>query len=155
MRSPAVGSVALALMASVWAVAAQARVGPAARVRTVWDGVYTEEQAKRGEAIYAARCERCHGAALLGEGEATALTGPGFAANWEGVSMGELADRTRNTMPNDQPGTLSRQQVADVLAFVLRFDKFPAGDAELPVQAEALNQIRFVATKPSASAGEE
>jgi mono/diheme cytochrome c family protein len=118
--------------------------------RTVWDGVYTEAQATRGQAVYAGKCERCHAATLLGDGEATALTGSGFAANWDGAGLDELADRTRNTMPNDDPGTLSRQQVADVIAFVLKFNRFPAGNADLPSQAEALGQIRFVATKPAA-----
>jgi quinoprotein glucose dehydrogenase len=116
--------------------------------RTVWDGVYTDAQAKRGEKIYADKCVRCHTDSLLGDGTATALTGTGFAANWDGVSIGELLDRTRNTMPDDDPGTLSRQQVADVIAFVLKFNKFPAGGSELATQAEALNQIKFVATKP-------
>ena len=115
--------------------------------KTVWDGVYTVAQAARGEKVYAAKCVKCHQESLLGDGTATALTGPGFAANWDGVLMGEMVDRTRSTMPDDDPGTLSRQQVADAIAFVLKFNKFPAGETELPTQAEVLNQIKFVATK--------
>jgi mono/diheme cytochrome c family protein len=120
---------------------------PSASGRTVWDGVYTDAQAKRGAAIYVSHCQRCHADTLLGDGEATALTGPGFLGNWDGVALRELADRTRNTMPNDDPGTLSRQQTADVLAYLLNFNKFPAGDVELPTQAEVLAGIKFVATK--------
>ena len=115
--------------------------------KTVWDGVYTVAQAARGEKVYAAKCVKCHLETLLGDGTATALTGPGFAANWDGVSLGEMLDRTRSTMPDDDPGTLSRQQVADAIAFMLKFNKFPAGETELPTQAEALNQIKFVATR--------
>jgi mono/diheme cytochrome c family protein len=63
--------------------------------------------------------------------------------------MGDLLDRTRTTMPMNKPGTLSRQQIADLLAFVLNVNKFPAGTAELPRQAELLAQITFLATKPS------
>ena len=155
MRLRAIAGVSLGIVALVATGAARAHAGPASRVRTVWDGVYSDVQATRGEAIYAAKCERCHAPTLLGEGEATALTGPGFSANWDGAPLGEMVDRTRNTMPNDAPGTLSRQQVVDVIAFVLRFDKFPAGETELPVQAEALNQIRFVAVKPAVPAGGE
>lgn len=155
MRRRAVWWTGLALLAAVAAGTSRAHAAPVGRVRTVWDGVYTEVQANRGEATYAARCERCHAATLLGEGEATALTGPVFSANWEGVSLGAMTDRTRNTMPNDAPGSLSRQQTVDLIAFVLRFNKFPAGDAELPVQAEALNQIKFVAVKPAAPAAGE
>ena len=115
--------------------------------RTTWDGVYSEAQASRGEKLYAAKCAKCHLETMLGDGTATALTGPGFAANWEGVSLAEMVDRTRTTMPDDEPNTLSRQQVADVLAFVFKFNKFPAGETELPTQAEVLKQIKFVATK--------
>lgn len=115
--------------------------------RTVWDGVYTEDQARRGEKVYAATCVKCHVETLLGDGTATALTGTGFAANWDGVTLGEMAERTRTTMPDDDPGKLSRQQVADVIAFVLKFNKLPAGEIELPAQTEALNQITFLATK--------
>jgi len=64
------------------------------------------------------------------------------------VSMGAMVDRTKTSMPMSNPGSLSRQQVADVLAFVLSENKFPAGEAELPRQAEILNQIGFLATKP-------
>ena len=92
-----------------------ARPGLAQTPRTVWNGVYTDAQAKRGEKIYAARCVKCHAESLLGDGSATALTGPGFSANWDGVPLSELVDRTRNTMPDDDPGTLSRQQIAKLV----------------------------------------
>ena len=82
--------------------------------RSVWDGVYSETQ---------------------GDGTATALTGPGFMADFNGASLGEMVDRTRTTMPDDNPGTMSRQQIADVLTYVLSVNKFPAGEADLPTQA--------------------
>ena len=119
--------------------------------RTTWDGVYTEAQAKRGQELYAAKCSKCHTDTLVGDGTATALTGTGFAANWDGVSLGEMAERTRTTMPDDDPGKLSRQQVADVIAFVLKFNKFPVGETELPSQIEALNPIKYVVTKKGMS----
>jgi len=143
--------VAMGAAVAVAAGVASARASGALQTpsaRTVWDGVYTETQAKRGEKIYAARCVKCHTETLLGDGTATALTGTGFAANWNGVSLGDLVDRTRNTMPDDDPGTMSRQQIADVTAYVLSFNKFPVGETELPAQTEALNQITFLATKP-------
>jgi mono/diheme cytochrome c family protein len=132
---------------SLAAVVLSGVIYAAADGRTTWDGVYTEAQAKRGEQLYAAKCSRCHTDTLVGDGTATALTGTGFTANWDGVSLGELAERTRTTMPDDEPGKLSRQQVADVIAFVLKFNKFPAGDTELPSQIEALGLIKYVATK--------
>jgi mono/diheme cytochrome c family protein len=117
--------------------------------RSVWDGVYTEAQAKRGKELYSAHCVTCHGESLEGGGPVHALTGPEFTANWNGLSMGDMLERTRISMPMDKPGTLSRQQVADLLAFVLSVNKFPAGQAELPRQVEVLSQITFLATKPS------
>jgi S-disulfanyl-L-cysteine oxidoreductase SoxD len=117
--------------------------------RSVWDGVYTKQQAERGIELYATHCRSCHGESLEGNGPAQPLAGPVFTANWDGVSMGDMLERTRTSMPIDKPGSLSRQQVADVLAFVLSANKLPAGEVELPRQAEILNQIRFLATKPS------
>jgi mono/diheme cytochrome c family protein len=120
----------------------------AAGPRSIWDGVYSEPQAKRGAALYSTHCVGCHLETLEVDGPATPLTGPGFSANWDGISMADMVERTQKSMPSDKPGTLSRQQIADVLAFVLRANKLPAGDAELPRQAELLSRILFLATKP-------
>jgi len=118
--------------------------------RSVWDGVYTEVQAKRGEAVYRQNCASCHGVALEGIETAGPLTGARFTANWNGVTVGDLLERVRVSMPNDRPGTLSRQQTADVLAYVFSFNRFPSGKAELARQTEILKQIKFEATKPAA-----
>lgn len=115
--------------------------------RTVWDGVYTEEQAKRGSALYFERCVHCHGPTLGGIDAAAALTGQTFNSNWNGVTLDLMLERVRSTMPVDKPGTLSRQQTADVLAYVFSVNKFPAGASELPRQAEMLNLIQFKASK--------
>ena len=119
----------------------------AQETRTVWDGVYTEEQAKRGETIYLEHCVRCHGPKLLGGNEVGALTGPVFNGNWEGVPLSQMLDRVRVTMPLDKPSTMSRQQIADVLSYIFSFNKIPAGQVELPRQAEMLNLIQYKAPK--------
>jgi len=123
---------------------------PAPSERSVWDGVYTEEQAKRGEALYEKRCSACHGDKLAGRESAPPLTGGAFLSNWNGLSLGDLFERIRKTMPQTSPGKLTRQQNADVLAYVLSFNKFPAGKTELYRQAEMLREIRFVSEKPAA-----
>lgn len=123
---------------------------PPSSERSVWDGVYTEEQAKRGEALYEKQCSTCHGDKLAGRESAPPLTGGAFMANWNGLTLGDLFERIRRTMPQDAPGKLSRQQNADVLAYVLNFNKFPAGKTELYRQAEMLKEIRFEAAKPEA-----
>ena len=116
--------------------------------RSVWDAVYTAEQAKRGETLYANNCASCHGSALGGGESAPPLTGGEFFANWNGLTLGDLFDRIRVSMPADRPGKLSREQNADVLAFMLSVNQFPAGKTELEHQSEVLKQIRFEAEKP-------
>ena len=121
---------------------------PAAESRSVWDGVYTDEQAKRGEPVYQKECAACHGATLNGGESAPPLTGGAFLANWNGLTMGDLFDRIRKTMPQSNPGRLTRQQDADILALVLSANKFPSGKAELYRQSEMLREIRFESEKP-------
>ena len=120
----------------------------AQEARSVWDGVYTEEQAKRGENLYFERCIRCHGPSYMGGTDgAGPLVGPTFNGNWNNVPLDQMLDRVRLTMPQDQPATLSRQQTADALAFIFSINKIPAGKTELPRQAEILNLIRYKASK--------
>jgi mono/diheme cytochrome c family protein len=118
------------------------------RARTTWDSVYTAEQAGRGESTYARNCARCHRAELGGADESPALTGGAFMGAWNGVTLHELHDRIRTTMPTDTPGTYSRQDVSDVMAYMLKYNRFPAGKAELPTGDEELKAITFVSTRP-------
>jgi mono/diheme cytochrome c family protein len=123
-------------------------LGARGQSRSVWEGVYTEAQAKRGEELYFERCVRCHGATFMGGTDgAGALLGPTFNGNWNGVPLDQMLDRVRTTMPLDKPMTLSRQQTADALAFVFSINKIPAGKDELPRQAEMLGLIQFKASK--------
>ena len=114
--------------------------------RSVWDGVYTEEQANRGASIYGKECASCHRTDSGGE-EATALSGPAFLANWDGLTVGDLCQRIRVSMPPDNPRRLSRRQISDILGHVLKANGFPAGKTELAGEIEALKQIRIEATK--------
>lgn len=116
--------------------------------RSVWDGVYTADQAKRGETAYATNCAACHGDQLTGGEMAPPLAGGEFLSNWNGLTMGDLFDRIRTTMPAGKPGSLSRETNADIAAFILSFNKFPAGALELPHQSEVLKQIKIDAEKP-------
>jgi mono/diheme cytochrome c family protein len=111
--------------------------------RSVRDGVYSEEQARRGRATYSEHCLECHGRDLTGDVENRPLTGGEFFSNWDGSSMLTLFDRIRITMPGDKPGTLNRQQIADILAFVMQFNGLPAGNTELSTKAEILQLIRI------------
>ena len=119
-----------------------------AQSRSVWDGIYTEAQAKRGEALYNQNCVSCHGPALEGDGEAPPLSGGEPFWTYNGKPVTALFDKILREMPHDHPGTLTPEASADLLAHVLHFNKFPAGDAELPHTADALNQIRYESKKP-------
>jgi S-disulfanyl-L-cysteine oxidoreductase SoxD len=116
---------------------------------SVWDGVYTQEQASRGKTLYSKQCASCHGAMLDGSGQAPPLSGSDFKGNWNGQTADDLLEKMQSSMPADQPGKLSRQENADILAFLLGFNKFPAGQKELPSDAPTLQKIRFEWAKPA------
>jgi mono/diheme cytochrome c family protein len=117
--------------------------------RTVWSGVYTEAQAKRGEAVYFEMCANCHGLELEGMDMSPALAGATFGSNWNDLTMGDLGERIRISMPADRPGSMTRAQVADVMAFMLKANKFPVGSTELPQDVLVLKQIRILSMKPA------
>ncbi len=125
-----------------------AAMGMAAAQATpsVWDGIYTADQAARGGETFALVCASCHGAALGGSGEAPALAGGQFAGDFDGQTVGDIFDRIRTTMPQSAPGVLERAQYADVLAFLLKANGFPAGKTELG--SSDLKAISFSASKP-------
>jgi mono/diheme cytochrome c family protein len=116
--------------------------------RTIWDRVYTDEQAARGEKLYAAQCAQCHGDALTGVEMAPPLTGDMFNSNWEGVPLSDLFERIRMSMPQTNPGSLTRAQTADIVAHMLKVGGFPSGSAPLDGQAGALTQTKFLTYKP-------
>jgi mono/diheme cytochrome c family protein len=118
-----------------------------AQGKTTLDGVYTAAQAARGQKIYADSCTGCHGDDLSGGGQAPALTGKDFNADWNDLAMSDLFDRTNGTMPADKPGTLTPAQAADVIAFLLQKGTFPPGQTELPADSAALKAMKFVAPK--------
>jgi mono/diheme cytochrome c family protein len=115
--------------------------------KSVWDGVYTEEQSGRGQALYTKHCASCHGDSLAGADTATPLAGEEFLSNWNGLTVGDLFDRIRTTMPQNAPGKLSREVNADITAYILSVNKFPAGKEELPHQTEILKKIRIETEK--------
>jgi mono/diheme cytochrome c family protein len=129
-------------------VIALAGVSSTQTPRSVWDGIYSTDQAKRGQERYNAQCASCHGQALEGGESAPPLAGGEFLANWGGLTVGELFDRTRSTMPQSKPGSLTREANAEVLAYVLSANQFPAGKADMSPASEVLKEIKIDASKP-------
>jgi mono/diheme cytochrome c family protein len=116
--------------------------------KSVWDGVYSQAQAERGRGLYSQECASCHGSELTGGEMAPPLSGGEFMAGWDGLTVGDLFERVRISMPQNSPGSLSGQQNADILAFVFQANKFPAGDTEMPKEAGILKTIKFEVKKP-------
>ena len=120
--------------------------------QTVAQGVYTDVQAGRGQAVYTARCSTCHGATLAGR-TGPALAGDDFNGIWATQSVSDLVMKIFNTMPKDDTGKLTRQQSTDIVAYMLQVGKFPAGRAELQSDDAALKPISFPAMAVSSPAG--
>jgi len=146
---------------------------------SVWDGVYTKEQAKRGRPIYARNCTECHGdtpvalapiepnqdslehqlAVFLrvsdpgasGFSSAPPLSGGVFLRGWKNQTVGSLYQFARTEMPQDSPGSLTDQQYADIIAYMFNLSRLPVGENELPPDAQKLNMIIIepVASKSS------
>ena len=134
-------------------IAAMATVGlgttlSSQEVQSVWSGIYTEEQAGRGKPLYNQECSECHGLALEGAEMAPALANDDFRWNWNGLSVGDLFERMRVSMPQDNPLGMTRSDKADVLAYILQQNEFPTGDSELLDRTEQLTPIMIEAVKP-------
>ena len=116
-----------------------AQAATAAPARSAGDGVFTEAQAQRGEMTCRQICAACH---TIGE-----FSGEPFLKRWP--TAGGLFDLVSSTMPQDQPGSLTPEQYAAVLAYFLKTNGFRAGTAELPKEVPALNAIAIPARPPS------
>ncbi len=131
--------------AAVYAAAAfvvvAAQDGP--KKQSVWNGVYTDAQASRGERTYGRVCEPCHGADLSGDPvmEIPALSLDSFMTSWNGKSVKDLVETVKRSMPKDKPGSLGTGAYIDVVAYLLQANKFPSGDRELPRTPEQLESI--------------
>ncbi len=140
--------IVIAIIPVLTVLVLQSTLGAQPATKSVWDGSYTEAQAARGKDLYSKECGSCHGPELTGGEMAPGLAGGEFLAGWDGLTLGDLFERIRISMPQNNPGSLSGQVNADILAFVLASNKFPAGEAELPKEAMILKTIKFEAKKP-------
>ncbi|MDE0348466.1 MAG: cytochrome c [Gammaproteobacteria bacterium] len=136
-----VAGIALLLvgLAASGGVAAESDSG--SHTRSVKDGVYTEAQALRGEAVYRAHCIECHGEDLRGGHMTPSMVGIGFAFRWRNRDLHDFYEGMRQTMPQSAPGGLSADVYADLVAFILARNGYPAGDATLPSEADIIRGI--------------
>ena len=115
--------------------------GGAAQDKSIWDGVFTEEQAMRGMGTYQQECAQCHLDDLLGDGIAPSLIGAAFHFRWSDLSIGDMLVAIRTTMPQGAPASLSPRAYADIVAYLLQVNEFPTGDMELPTEVSELEAI--------------
>jgi S-disulfanyl-L-cysteine oxidoreductase SoxD len=123
-------------------------MGQAPKARSITEGVYSAEQAARGQQLYKTQCAACHGNAMEGT-VGPPLAGDGFLSNWSAQPVANLVDKIQKTMPFNLPATLSRSQSTDLAAYVLQVGKLPAGQAEL--SEAVLAQIVFPKVRNSAA----
>jgi mono/diheme cytochrome c family protein len=136
------------LIASVAALCVLLWTASTQSPRTVWEGVFTKAQAERGHGIFGDECSGCHGDNLeTGGDNGPALAGDGFKDEWNGKTLAELFTLLSMRMPQSSPGSLKKAEYADLLAYILSENDFPAGAKELDQSDEALKQIKFQATK--------
>jgi len=124
-----------------------------AQSKTVWDGVYSDAQAKRGDGLYTQQCATCHGPDLKGKEDlkpdpAPSLLGSDLGLDFNDLPVDALADRIRTTMPKGKGNSLAREQVTDLVAFILSKGGMPAGKADLPSAADGQKQIKYLTAKP-------
>lgn len=145
MRLRVIFGISAALLLSSWSyqVTRAEQAAAATGARSIWDGVFTVEQAARGEEAYKATCSECHGGDLMGDGFAPALAGADFQGNWNDLSVGDLFERIRISMPPSGPSGVSPEQKADILAHIFNFNKYPAGTTELEPKTEVLKTIKI------------
>ncbi len=115
----------------------------AAQSRSVWDGVYTAQQANDGAGLYQEKCNSCHGEPETGGDNGPSLAGEGFLDNWKGKSVGDLYTKLSTAMPMDNPGSLTAEEYTNLLSFLFAVNGFPPGEKALTADPAALKSIKI------------
>ena len=139
-------TIARILIAATVAVGVTASLSAADPVKTSAGGIYSEAQAAEGAELYQASCAACHGVALGGSMETPPLNGK-FVANWAGKPMSHVVDYISHAMPLYAPGSLSAEDNAKIVAYLLKANGMPAGSTALPSDPAALEKLRFDVAK--------
>jgi mono/diheme cytochrome c family protein len=128
-------------MCLVAAAQSHSRTQGAAKI--VSDGVYTDAQAARGKTVYEAQCAICHSSDLAGQGFASPLIDEPFKRRWQDGTLGDLFIIVKQTMPQDKPASLGDTEYAEIVAYLLKSNRYPAGEQELGSDPAVLETIVF------------
>ena len=107
------------------------------------DGVYTADQAQHGKDLYDKQCAMCHGATLQGMGQNSPLSGSDFMDKWVDQTLADLFAKIHTTMPATKPGSLTPEETAQAISYILSSNKFPAGKTELSSDPAVLKTIHI------------
>ena len=143
MLSVGAGIVAVLIFAVAGATNA-ARSQEPADATTIWAGVFSEIQARRGEKVADVYCSGCHGPDLEGGDSGPKLVGSTFLDNWNDKTIGDLFEFVRTEMPADAPNSLSLQNTTFLIAYILELNKVPSSTRELAADRTELNRIKIV-----------
>jgi mono/diheme cytochrome c family protein len=127
----------------------ESRQAPAASQpgRTIWDGVYTDAQAARGQDVYKVSCAPCHKPDLLGDSGTPALAGADFFMRFNGSTADDMLKTIRGSMPQDAPDSLGTPAYVDLMSYLFKANGGPAGASELATDSAALKQIQVTNPK--------
>ena len=101
--------------------------------KTVWDGVYTADQAKRGDAVFTRRCLKCH---------STGFERTGFVERWREDRLSGFFNFISTYMPRDNPGSATQNEYLDIASYIMSNNDLPAGAQELSYEALTTIQVQ-------------
>lgn len=136
-------SLALTLVVAAAGAAAAQDSAAAAAERPLTSGVFSQKQAERGEGVYKTSCQSCHAK--------TEYTGDKFKVAWVSKTVFDIFDTIRSQMPEDNPGSLERQEYVDVVVYIFSLNAYPAGANELTADDDVLKKVR-IDNPPSSTA---
>ena len=139
---------AIGVFASALALLISPTFSSAQPLPSIWNGLYTEAQASRGQEVYRAYCTSCHSEDLRGNSNAPSLIGMSFMFLWETRPLGTLFEKIQSEMPTDRPGSLSEQNYLDVVSYIMQVNSFTTGSDELVDDIDWLNQV-VITPKPA------
>ena len=135
LMSVALSGLAIGIVTATSPAFAAGMLGTQAPTKSTNDGVYTKAQGERGQKVFSEKCTACH--------EPSRFSGEAFHESWDNKPLKELWDVASGTMPEDNPGSLKQQEYADILAYFLSLNAYPAGEAELQGNASAMAAIKI------------
>jgi mono/diheme cytochrome c family protein len=134
--------IALAAALVLPAVAvAQDSAAAAIAERPLTSGVFSQKQVERGEGVYRTSCQSCHAK--------TEYTGDKFKVAWVSKTAFDIFDTIRTQMPEDNPGSLERQEYVDVVVYIFSLNAYPAGANDLAADDDGLKKVRIDNPPPS------